>query len=61
MEEENHIYEHRYESDDEEINEMEGLIIELIYFTINKLIRNSFIEKLRSILFINSFILKDLY
>ena len=40
---------------------MEGLIIELIYFTINKLKRNSFIDKLRSVLFTNSFVLKVLY
>jgi hypothetical protein len=52
MEEENHIYEHGYESDDdEEINGMEGLIIELIDFTIDLLKRNSVIDSLRPVLF----------
>ena len=52
MEEENHIYEHGYESDDdEEINGMEGLIIELIDFTIDLLKRNSVINALRPVLF----------
>ena len=52
MEEENHIYEHGYESDDdEEINGMEGLIIELIDFTIDLLKRNSVIDMLRPVLF----------
>ena len=52
MEEENHIYEHGYESDDdEEINGMEGLIMELIDFTVDLLKRNSVIEALRPALF----------
>ena len=52
IEEENHIYEHGYESDDdEEINGMEGLIIELIDFTVDLLKRNSVIEALRPALF----------
>ena len=52
MEEENHIYEHGYESDDdEEIEGMEGLIMELIDFTVDLLKRNSVIEALRPALF----------
>ena len=52
MEEENHIYEHGYESDDdEETNGMEGLIMELIDFTVDLLKRNSVIEALRPALF----------
>ena len=52
MEEENHIYDHGYESDDdEEINGMEGLIMELIDFTVDLLKRNSVIEALRPALF----------
>ena len=52
IEEENHIYEHGYESDDEdEINGMEGLIMELIDFTVDLLKRNSVIEALRPALF----------
>ena len=52
MEEENHIYEHGYESDDdEEIGGMEGLIMELIDFTVDLLKRNSVIEALRPALF----------
>ena len=44
MEEENHIYDHGYESDDdEETNGMEGLIMELIDFTVDLLKRNSVI------------------
>ena len=50
--EENHIYEHGYESDDdEETNGMEGLIMELIDFTVDLLKRNSVIEALRPALF----------
>ena len=52
MEEENHLYEHGYESDDdEEIDGMEGLIMELIDFTVDLLKRNSVIEALRPALF----------
>ena len=52
MEEENHIYEHGYESDDdEEINGMEGLILELIDFTVDLLKRNSIITALKPALF----------
>ena len=52
MEEENHIYDHGYESDDdEETNGMEGLIMELIDFTVDLLKRNSVIEALRPALF----------
>ena len=52
MEEENHIYEHGYESDDdEEINGMEGLIMELIDFTVDLLKRNSIITALKPALF----------
>ena len=52
IEEENHIYEHGYESDDdEETNGMEGLIMELIDFTVDLLKRNSVIEALRPALF----------
>ena len=52
MEEENHVYEHGYESDDdEEIGGMEGLIMELIDFTVDLLKRNSVIEALRPALF----------
>ena len=52
MEEENHIYEHGYESDDdEEINGMEGLIMELIDFTVDLLKRNAIITALKPALF----------
>ena len=52
MEEENHIYQHGYESDDEEeINGMEGLILELIDFTVDLLKRNSIITALKPALF----------
>ena len=52
IEEENHIYEHGYESDDdEETNGMEGLIMELIDFTVDLLKRNSVIDALRPALF----------
>ena len=52
MEEENHIYEHGYESDDdEETNGMEGLILELIDFTVDLLKRNSIITALKPALF----------
>ena len=52
IEEENHIYDHGYESDDdEETNGMEGLIMELIDFTVDLLKRNSVIEALRPALF----------
>ena len=52
IDEENHIYEHGYESDDdEETNGMEGLIMELIDFTVDLLKRNSVIEALRPALF----------
>ena len=52
MEEENHIYEHGYESDDdEELNGMEGLIMELIDFAIDLFQRNSVIEALKPVLF----------
>ena len=52
MEEENHIYEHGYESeDDEEVNGMEGLILELIDFTVDLLKRNSIITALKPALF----------
>ena len=52
MEEENHIYEHGYESDDdEELNGMEGLIMELIDFSIDLFQRNSVIEALKPVLF----------
>ena len=52
MEEENHIYEHGYESDDDdEINGMEGLIMELIDFTVDLLKRNSIITALKPALF----------
>ena len=52
MEEENHVYEHGYESDDdEEINGMEGLIIELIDFTVDLLKRGSVVDALRPALF----------
>ena len=52
LEEENHIYEHGYESDDEEeTNGMEGLIMELIDFTVDLLKRNAVIEALRPALF----------
>ena len=52
MEEENHIYEHGYESeDDEEISGMEGLILELIDFTVDLLKRNSIITALKPALF----------
>ena len=52
MEEENHIYEHGYESDDdEEINGMEGLIMELIDFTVDLLKRNSIITALKPALY----------
>ena len=52
MEEENHIYEHGYESDDDdEYKGMEGLIMELIDFTIDLLKRNSVIDALRPALF----------
>ena len=48
IEEENHIYEHGYESDDdEETSGMEGLIMELIDFTVDLLKRNSVIDALR--------------
>ena len=52
IEEENHIYEHGYESDDdEETSGMEGLIMELIDFTVDLLKRNSVIDALRPALF----------
>ena len=52
MEEENHIYDHGYESDDdEETNGMEGLILELIDFTVDLLKRNSIITALKPALF----------
>ena len=52
IEEENHIYEHGYESDDdEETDGMEGLIMELIDFTVDLLKRNSVIDALRPALF----------
>ena len=52
IEEENHIYEHGYESDDdEELNGMEGLIMELIDFSIDLFQRNSVIEALKPVLF----------
>ena len=52
IEEENHIYEHGYESDDdEETSGMEGLIMELIDFTVDLLKRNSVIAALRPALF----------
>ena len=52
MEEENHIYEHGYESeDDDETNGMEGLILELIDFTVDLLKRNSIITALKPALF----------
>ena len=52
IEEENHIYGHGYESDDdEETNGMEGLIMELIDFTVDLLKRNSVIDALRPALF----------
>ena len=52
MEEENHEYEHGYESDDEEEEHgMQGLILELIDFAIDLLKRNSVIEALRPALF----------
>ena len=47
MEEENHIYDHGYESDDdEETNGMEGLIMELIDFTVDLLKRKLFYGKI---------------
>ena len=52
MEEENHIYEHGYESDDDEEElGMHGLIIELIDFAIDLLKRNSVIEALKPALY----------
>ena len=52
IEEENHIYTHDYESDDdEELNGMEGLIMELIDFSIDLFQRNSVIEALKPVLF----------
>jgi hypothetical protein len=52
IEEENHIYEHGYESDDDdEIKGMEGLIMELIDFTVDLLKRNSIISALKPVLF----------
>ena len=52
IEEENHMYEHGYESDDdEETSGMEGLIMELIDFTVDLLKRNSVIDALRPALF----------
>ena len=52
MEEENHIYQHGYESDDdEEINGMEGLIMELIDFTVDLLKRSAIITALKPALF----------
>ena len=52
IEEENHTYEHGYESDDdEETSGMEGLIMELIDFTVDLLKRNSVIDALRPALF----------
>ena len=52
MEEENHIYEHGYESNDEEEElGMHGLILELIDFAIDLLKRNSVIEALKPALY----------
>ena len=52
MEEENHIYDHGYESEDEEEERgMQGLILELIDFTIDLLKRGSVIEALRPALY----------
>ena len=52
MEEENNIYQHGYESDDdEEMNGMEGLIMELIDFTVDLLKRSRIITALKPALF----------
>ena len=52
MEEENHVYEHGYESDDDEEElGMHGLIVELIDFAIDLLKRNSVIEALKPALY----------
>ena len=52
IEKENHIYEHGYESDDDdEIKDMEGLTMELIDFTDDLLKRNSIISALKPALF----------
>jgi hypothetical protein len=52
IEEENHINEHGYESDDDdEIKGMEILIMELIDFIVDLLKRNSIISALNPVLF----------